>query len=133
MSNIPSDLELKDAWHPIFCIAVGTFATVTTEFLPVGLLPQISGSLGISLSRSAWLSTPPGLVAALAAPLLLVGVGRIDRRRLLLLLTGLTALSNFVAALSQDFVILLVARFLLGPETTYSDAPSTTAWATIRY
>lgn len=53
-------------------------------------------------------------MATATAPLLLVGVGRMDRRRLLLFLTGLAALSNLLARLSQTFAVLLVARFLLG-------------------
>ncbi len=113
MSTDISNREIKEVWLPVLSIAAGTFATVTTEFLPVGLLPQISGSLGVSLSHAAWMITIPGLVAA-AAPLLLVSVGRMDRRRLLLFLTGLTALSNLLAGLSQNFAVLLVARFLLG-------------------
>ena len=68
----------------------------------------------MTLSRAAWIITMPGLVSAGAAPLLLVGVGRMNRRRLLLCLTGLTALSNLLAGISHGFAVLLVARFLLG-------------------
>lgn len=114
MSSDISNRTPTEAWLPVVSIAAGTFATVTTEFLPVGLLPQISGTLGISLSRAAWMITIPGLVAAAAAPLLLVGVGRMDRRHLLLFLTGLTAFSNLFAGLSHSFAVLLVARFVLG-------------------
>ena len=53
MSADISKREIKEAWLPVFSTAAGTFATVTTEFLPVGLLPQISGSLGVSLGRAA--------------------------------------------------------------------------------
>ena len=114
MKNDTSLSDAKEAWLPLFAISAGTFATVTTEFLPVGLLPQISDSLDISLSRAAWMIAIPGLTAAVAAPLLLVGVGQLNRRWLLLLLTALTAVSNLLSSASHSFVVLMIARLILG-------------------
>ncbi len=101
-------------WLPIFAIAAGTFSTVTTEFLPVGLLPQIAASFGVSIGSAGWMVTIPGLVAACAAPLLLVKAGRIDRRTILLALTVTTAISNLVSAMAANFTVMLVGRILLG-------------------
>ena len=114
MNGAEVGVEGKENWVPVLAIAAGTFSTVTTEFLPVGLLPQISRSLHTTLSHAAWMVTIPGLIAALAAPLLLVGVRESNRRSILLILTALTALSNLLSGMSHVFIMLLVARLLLG-------------------
>jgi predicted MFS family arabinose efflux permease len=56
----------------------------------------------------------PGLGAAVSAPVALVAAGRLDRRRVIILLTSLLVLSNGLAALAPDFAVVLVARLLLG-------------------
>jgi predicted MFS family arabinose efflux permease len=58
--------------------------------------------------------TTTGLVAALAAPLTTVLAGRVDRRRVLLLLSVLLMVANIVAASATGFGTMLVARALLG-------------------
>lgn len=102
------------AWLAVASLAVSTFASVTTEFLPVGLLTEIAAGLGISAGEAGLMVTMPGLVAALTGPLLIVAAGRLDRRVLLLALSALLVASNLLAALAQDLPTMLLARVLLG-------------------
>lgn len=102
------------AWAAVASIAMGTFALVTTEFLPVGLLTGISADLQVTEGTAGLLITMPGVVAAFAAPLLTIAAGRIDRRFVLWLLTAIIAVSNIVAALSPNLAVMLMARILLG-------------------
>ncbi|MGW5698670.1 MFS transporter, partial [Streptomyces asiaticus] len=102
------------AWPAVVAVAVGTFAVVTTEMLPVGLLTSIGSALGVSDGTAGLAMTVPGLVAALAAPLLTVTVGRYDRRLVLCGLMVLLAVANLLSALAPGFAVLLFARVLVG-------------------
>ncbi|CAM5576186.1 MULTISPECIES: MFS transporter [Streptomyces] len=102
------------AWAAVVAVAVGTFSVVTTEMLPVGLLTSIGSALGVSDGTAGLAMTVPGLVAAFAAPLLTVTVGRFDRRLVLCGLMGLLAVANLLSALAPGFAVLLFARVLVG-------------------
>lgn len=102
------------AWLAVMSVGIGAFALVTTEFLPVGLLPQIAAELRISEGQAGMMVTIPGVIAAFAALFVTVGVGRADRRHVLLGLMGLLLLSNVIVALAPSFYWILAGRALLG-------------------
>lgn len=101
-------------WLAVLAVAVSAFAFVTAEFLPVGLLPQIAHDLGVSAGVAGLMVTTPGVMAAIFAPTLLVGAGRMDRRYVFLLLTAVLFVSNVVCAMAPGFSTMLVGRALLG-------------------
>ncbi|QXH33706.1 MFS transporter [Pseudomonas muyukensis] len=109
-----SQQSLKQQWLAILSVAVGAFALVTSEFLPVGVLNDVAGDLGISAGHAGLMVTLPGVMAALAAPLLSVGIGTLDRRYLLSALTLIMIIANSVVAYATDFNLLLLGRVLLG-------------------
>jgi predicted MFS family arabinose efflux permease len=106
--------ERAPAWLAVASLAVSTFASVTTEFLPVGLLTNIAASLHVSEGAAGLMVTMPALVAAPTGPLLIVAAGGLDRRTLLLALSALLVASNLLAAMAQDLPTMLLARALLG-------------------
>ncbi|MGW1554634.1 MFS transporter, partial [Streptomyces sp. NPDC002346] len=57
-------------WLAVAAMAVGTFALVTVESLPVGLLPFIGSAMDVSEGTVGLMVTVPGLVASATAPLL---------------------------------------------------------------
>jgi predicted MFS family arabinose efflux permease len=87
---------------------------VLSEFLPIGLLPDISGSFHVSTGTAGLLIVVPGLVAAITAPLLTIASGRLDRRRVLIGLAALIVASNTAAAVAPNLTVMLAARVLLG-------------------
>ncbi|MFD9820187.1 MFS transporter [Streptomyces violascens] len=101
-------------WLAVIAMAVGTFALVTVESIPVGLLPLIGGALDVSEGTAGLMVTVPGLVASLTAPLLPVLIRRLDRRVVLLGLIVLMVAANALSALAYDFAVLLASRFLVG-------------------
>ncbi|GAB3999071.1 hypothetical protein GCM10029992_26800 [Glycomyces albus] len=101
-------------WLAVAAVALGVFAVITAELLPVGLLTDIGADLGVSAGRAGLMVTVPGLVAAATAPISIVLAGRTDRRRILLGLAVLVAGANFAAALTEDFALMLAARVLVG-------------------
>jgi predicted MFS family arabinose efflux permease len=58
--------------------------------------------------------TIPGLVATFAAPLMTIGAGKVDRRILMLGLTGLLVASNMTSALASNFAVMLAGRVMFG-------------------
>jgi predicted MFS family arabinose efflux permease len=110
-SSIQSPLR---SWLSVVSVAIGAFAFVTTEFLPVGLLPQIARDLGVSPGTAGLMVTTPGAIAAVSAPAMMLGAGRIDRRLILLALTVLLLASNLVSAFAPNFGFMLLGRALLG-------------------
>jgi predicted MFS family arabinose efflux permease len=102
------------SWLSVGSVTVGAFAFVTTEFLPVGLLPQIAHDLGVSPGTAGLMVTTPGVIAAISAPGMMLGAGRIDRRVILLALSILLLASNFVSAFASNFGFMLLGRALLG-------------------
>ncbi len=108
------DKPASSPWPAIFSLTVACFVMVTTEFLPIGLLTNITPSLGVSTGTAGLMVTMPGIVAAVAAPALSLISGRLDRRLLMLGLSLLLIVSNLVAALAVNFPMMLLGRVLLG-------------------
>ncbi|RRN73494.1 MFS transporter [Agrobacterium deltaense] len=109
-----ADSKPLASWAAVACIGVGAFALVTTEFLPVGLLPLIAADLGISEGTAGLMVTVPGFLAALAAPMTLGFAARFDRKRVLVALLLLLVISNAIVATAHGFAALMFGRVLLG-------------------
>jgi predicted MFS family arabinose efflux permease/enamine deaminase RidA (YjgF/YER057c/UK114 family) len=102
------------SWPAVAAVTLGIFCLMTSELLPVGLLTPVSADLGVSNGTAGLMVTMPGLVAALSAPLIAVFGARLDRRLLLCALVALVGAANLVCALTPEFVVVLVARLLVG-------------------
>lgn len=101
-------------WFAILTVAITAYALVTSEFLPIGMLNAIAQDLKISVGTAGWVITLPGIMGAIAAPLLSVAVKQLDRRTLLIALTVIMVISNFITGFAESFALLLFSRFLLG-------------------
>lgn len=104
----------RHPWWAVFAIGLATFAVVTTEMLPVGLLTPIADDLGASTGTAGLMISLPALLAALFAPLVVIVAGSIDRRRILCALLGLLMVANIASALAPGIAWLLAARVLVG-------------------
>ncbi|GAA0619642.1 MFS transporter [Kutzneria viridogrisea] len=102
------------SWFAVSAVAIGTFSVVTSEMVPVGLLPVIGADLGAAEGTTGLTVTVPGLVAALGAPAVAVLIGRWDRRHVLCALMALLAAANLLSALAPALPLLLAARVLVG-------------------
>ncbi|HEY0248683.1 MAG TPA: MFS transporter [Gryllotalpicola sp.] len=110
----PGRAGLGSARPGLLILALAVFAGVTTETLPVGLLPAIGAALGTSEPTAGLLvSLYAALVAVFAVPLT-IATRRVPRKRLLLVATGCFVLSNALAAFAPDFAVLAAARALGG-------------------
>ncbi|WP_116812919.1 MFS transporter [Steroidobacter cummioxidans] len=96
----------------LFVLIAGNFF-VATSFLSVGgLLSDISSSLQIPIEKAGLLIAAFGIAAAVCAPTLATLGSRIDRRKLLTGSMAVCALANLLAALSQTYEHLMLARVL---------------------
>lgn len=102
------------SWLGVASIALGVFVVVTAEQLPIGLLTSVSGDLGVSEGQAGLMVTLPGFIAAVAAPLVPLAIGALDRRIALLGLMGLMAGASVLSALAPSYMTLLASRFLVG-------------------
>jgi len=102
------------AWFAVLSVALGIFTLVTTELLPVGLLPAVAAAQDVSVGTAGLMVTAPGVVAACTAPLLMIVAGRIDRRLLLCGLMALLTIANSASALAPNFSVLVGARITVG-------------------
>jgi predicted MFS family arabinose efflux permease len=91
-------------------LSLSTFMYVTTETLPIGLLPQIAGDFGVRTSTVGLLVTAYALVVVVATVPLTRLTHRIPRRRLLTALLALYALATALSALAPNYPTLLTAR-----------------------
>jgi predicted MFS family arabinose efflux permease len=109
-----SEQSALKGWLAVLAVALGIFALMTSELLPVGLLTPVGATLNVSNGTAGLMVTVPGVVAAISAPAITVVAGRVDRRLVLCLLIGLMGAANLVSAFAQSFATVLVARVLIG-------------------
>lgn len=91
-----------------------TFAAITTEMLPVGLLRLMSEDLGVSDSRTGLLVSAYAVVVAVASIPLTAVVARWPRRTVLVLLLVGYAVSNLALAATDEWWVALACRVLAG-------------------
>ena len=103
--------------HPgwaLLALACGGFAIGTTEFVSMGLLPDIATGVDVSIPTAGHVISAYALGVVVGAPLIAVLAARVSRQRLLLWLMAAFALGNLASALAPGYETLLVARFLSG-------------------
>ncbi|MGI5491122.1 MFS transporter [Microtetraspora malaysiensis] len=108
------DASARNHWIAVSAVALGTFLLVTAEQLPIGLLTPVGSALSVSEGAAGLMVTVPSIVAAVAAPVVPMLVGRMDRRLLLVTLMGLMTLANLASALAPNYPLLITARVLVG-------------------
>jgi predicted MFS family arabinose efflux permease len=96
----------------VVALAASAFIFVTAEVLPVGLLPQISGSLGVSEGRVGFLLTLYAALAGLSAIPLTVRTSRVARDRLLVILMSVFTASTVLAAIAPTYGLLAASRLV---------------------
>lgn len=104
----------RNAWPAVVAIALGSFALVFSEVIPVGLLADISGHLGVSVGTGGLMVVVPAVTAAVAAPVLTLCSARLERRGVLVGLSALVVVSDVIAGLAPGIGVMLAARAVLG-------------------
>ncbi len=94
----------------LLALAVGAFGIGTTEFVIMGLLPEIAADYGVTIPTAGLLVTGYALGVVAGAPLLTVLGNRVSRKRMLMVLMGLFVAGNLVSAVAPSFGLMLTGR-----------------------
>jgi DHA1 family inner membrane transport protein len=95
---------------PLLALAASAFAIGTTEFVIMGLLPDVAASLGVSIPSAGLLVTGYALGVVAGAPILTLLTNRWQRKNVLLALMGVFILGNLLCAVAPDYGFLMAAR-----------------------
>jgi DHA1 family inner membrane transport protein len=97
---------------PLLALAVSAFGIGTSEFIIMGLLPDLAHSFRISIPKTGILVSGYALSVTFGSPLVALAVSRMDRKRALLILMAMFVAGNILCALAPNFLLLLLARIL---------------------
>jgi DHA1 family inner membrane transport protein len=112
----------------VVALAMGGFAIGTTEFVTMGLLPQISAGVGVSIPTGGHVISAYAVGVVVGAPVLAFLGARLPRRALLVALMAAFVVGNAVSALATSYEQLVVARFAAGlPHGAYFGVASLVA------
>ena len=96
----------------LYALALGTFAVGTTEFIMMGLLPNVSADLSVSIPSAGLLVTGYALGVVVGAPIMTLGTARLDRKTLLVGLMSLFFIGNLMSALAPSYMVMLAGRII---------------------
>ncbi len=95
---------------PLFALAVAAFGIGTTEFVIMGLLPDVARDLGVSAPAAGMLVSGYAMGVAAGAPILAILTAKWQRKRALVGLMMLFILGNVLCALAPNYEFLMAAR-----------------------
>ena len=112
----------------ILALAIGGFAIGTTEFVTMGLLPQISRGVHVSIPAGGHVISAYALGVVVGAPLIAALGARLPRKGLLIGLMVAFLVGNLTASLAGSYGWLVAARFFTGlPHGAYFGVASLVA------
>jgi DHA1 family inner membrane transport protein len=94
----------------LLVLALSSFAIGTTEFVIMGLLPEVSVDLAVTIPQAGWLVTGYALAVAIGAPIMAVSTAHLRRRSALIMLMGFFILGNLLCAIAPGYWVLMIAR-----------------------
>ncbi len=97
---------------PLLALAIAAFGIGTSEFLIMGLLPDLAADFHVSIPKAGVLVTAYALAVTLGAPVVALATARLERKRALLLLLGVFIAGNLCCALAPSYRLLFAARVL---------------------
>src|ERR1700675_3427554 len=97
---------------PLLALALASFGIGTTEFVIMGLLPDVAHDLSVSIPQAGLLVSGYALGVVFGAPILAVATARLERRLALLLLMAFFIAGNILCALAPSYALLMDARIV---------------------
>ncbi|NUT57248.1 MAG: MFS transporter [Agromyces sp.] len=117
----PTTLSPARIRFALLALALGGFGIGSTEFVAMGLLPNIAADLMPGLyaqspdeanAAAGWMISAYALGVVVGAPTIAAAAARWPRKRLLLALLTAFALGTLASALLPSFGLVLIARFI---------------------
>ncbi len=117
------NLSATRARFALLALALGGFSIGSTEFVAMGLLPEIARDLlpdlsvtnpDASIGRAGWLITAYAVGVVVGAPTIAAASARFPRKAVLIGLGAAFTLGTLASALAPTFGLVVVARFVAG-------------------
>ncbi|MGY1681515.1 MFS transporter [Geodermatophilus sp. SYSU D01176] len=132
----PADVPLLSARRvvaAVVALALGGFAIGTTEFVTMGVLPEIADGVGVDIPTAGHVISAYALGVVVGAPVIAALGARLPRRGLLVGLMTAFLVGNLGSALAAGHSSLLLARFVSGlPHGAYFGVASLVAASLVR-
>ncbi|MCF3938281.1 MFS transporter [Gordonia tangerina] len=106
--------DVRQRMPALAALAVAGFLAVTTEMLPVGLLPAIGGAFGVDDAVTGLLVTVFAVMVAVFAVPLTVATRRYPRKPLILITVAGYLISNLLIAFAPSFAVVAAGRVVGG-------------------
>ena len=111
----------------LIALALGTLALGITEFVMMGILPDVATSMGVSIPEAGRLISAYAIGVCCGAPMLTV-VHKYPPKSILLFLGALMLAGAMLSVMAQNYYMLLAARFISGlPHGAYFGVASIVA------
>ncbi|MCW0234076.1 MAG: MFS transporter [Ferrovibrio sp.] len=95
---------------PLLALAMASFGIGTTEFVIMGLLPEVAADLGVSIPAAGLLVTGYALGVVIGAPIVAIITNALPRKATLMGLASVFVLGNLLCAIAPDYWFLMGAR-----------------------
>ena len=97
---------------PLLALAVAAFGIGTTEFVIMGLLPDVARDLAVSIPAAGMLVSAYALGVTIGAPIVAIAVANMPRKKALMSLIGVFIVGNLLCAMAPNYGVLMLARIV---------------------
>ena len=94
----------------LLALAIGGFGIGLTEFVILGLLPEVAADFGVSESVAGYLISGYALSVAVGAIVITAAVTRLDRKTVLMGLMVLFIAGNLISAIAGTYEAMMIGR-----------------------
>ncbi|WP_250034937.1 MFS transporter [Paractinoplanes maris] len=96
----------------LVALAIGGFGIGLTEFVIMGLLPEVAADFGVSEATAGWLISGYALAVVVGALGLTIATTRLPRKNVLLGLLLLFIAGNLLSAIAPTYEVMLAGRIV---------------------
>ena len=96
----------------LYALALGGFGIGLTEFVIMGLLPEVASDFGVTETVAGYLISGYALAVAIGAIIFTAMLSRLDRKKSLLFLMLLFIIGNLLSAMGPTYEIVMVSRIV---------------------
>jgi len=108
------ETQSKGGWGAVFALTLCVSTLIASEFMPVSLLTPIASDLRVTDGQAGQAIAISGIFAVLTSLFIASATRGVDRRSLLLWLTGLMIASGAIVAFASSYPVLMLGRALIG-------------------
>jgi DHA1 family inner membrane transport protein len=96
----------------LIALAIGGFGIGLTEFVILGLLPEVATDFAVTEAAAGWFITGYALAVAVGALALTAAVTRLPRKQVLIGLLVLFIVGNALSALADTYAVMMAGRII---------------------